>query len=257
MSTPYLILTADDGTVYNLPDTLWFKNGAKIKPNTSVQNLLYAVGGKQTADGFPQANDLVIEGLVYDSSASGTIETTLRGLFLAISRGGVLSISGDSPARGIDVRNAQIETEWVHWPTFVQVHIDFTCEFPFFEDTSYTTVSQVFAGNGSLIVTVSNCDYVINPIIDIAADRGVDVPGVQIKNLNDGGYPCNFNCPFLTAGSTARIDCRQGLVTVNGTNQINYFNPAIFPRLQPGSNELAYEGASMTMTVSYKRVYVF
>jgi hypothetical protein len=255
MSTPYLILTDDQGTAYSIPDTLWFTGGNQIQSNTSVQNLLYAVGGKQTADGFPQSRKLQIGGVIYDTTNSGSIESTLRDFCLAIGKGGLLSIAGDAISRAIDVRFPEIEYEWDHWPTHVKITITFTCENPFFIDTSYTTTTKIFAGNDSLIVTLSNCDYVINPVIEIDADQGVNVPGVRIKNLNDGGIACNYNDSLFMAGDILIIDCDAGTVKKNSTDVIYNFQPAIFPRLQPGSNEFAYEGAAMTMKISYKKAY--
>jgi len=255
MSTPYLILTDDQGNVYNFPETIWFKDTAQITPNLSNQHMLYAIGAKQTADGFPNTRQLAISGLLYDTTNSGSIESAVRALCLAIAKGGQLSISGDAVARAIDVRSPEIEYQWEHWPTYVQITITFNCENPFFIDTAYTTVTKTFAGNDSLIVTVTGCDFVINPIIEIDADQSVNVPSVQIKNLNDGGMPCNYNDSLFFAGNVLVIDSDQGTVQKNGTDCIYNFKPAVFPRLQPGSNELAYEGAAMTMKVSYKRCY--
>lgn len=252
-TVPYLILTDDDGNAYNFPISFWLKD-EPFSVNSAIQKLAYFPGGKDISDFSPKERTLTIEGYLQADTVAA-FETAIRNLSLAILKGGKLSISNDYVSRYIDVRNPQVTNEWEYYPRFKNISITFSVDFPFWEDASEQSEDDIFAGNDSLVVTVTGSDYVIFPVIQIDADQAADLPGVKLRNLDDGGVTCEYNDPGFVAGDSLIIDCKEGTVKKNGNNTIAYFNPGVFLRLQPGSNTIEYEGNACTLTVTYRRVY--
>ena len=250
----YLILTDDDGTVYNLPNDFWISNDS-WNTNFSVSKLLYAPGGKQIADESINPRTISIEGMLRADSAAA-FETANISFLTALAKGGKLSIYNDQVARNIDVRDAKVQSEWFGYPQIKKYTIDFSCDFPFWEDISLTTVSKTVAGNDTIDVNNSGLEYFVYPIIEIDADQAVNVPSVKMYNVNDGGMWFNYNDALFLAGNVLIIDSKLGTVLKNGSDAITNFAPPVFLRLQPGNNKLYYEGAAATIKVSYRKVYL-
>jgi hypothetical protein len=99
-------------------------------------------------------------------------------------------------------------------------------------------------------------DHVMMPVVTISADQGVNVPGVLLRNLSDGGSVFEYNNPLFTAGSVLTIDSATGEVRLNGNLATEYFVRGAFPRLQPGVNLIEYEGGAATVTVTFRKVYL-
>jgi hypothetical protein len=99
-------------------------------------------------------------------------------------------------------------------------------------------------------------DHVVMPVVTISADQGVNVPGVLLRNLSDGGSVFEYNNPLFVAGSVLEIDCAVGTVRLNGNLATEYFVRGAFPRLQPGVNLIEYEGGAATVTFTFRKVYV-
>jgi hypothetical protein len=251
---PYLILTDDDGNVYNFPSDFWISNDS-WNTNFSVSKLLYAPGGKQIADESINPRTISIEGMLRADSAAA-FETANILFMTAIAKGGKLSIYNDQVARNIDVRDAKVQSEWFGYPQIKKYSIDFSCDFPFWEDITATTVSKTVTGNDTIDVNISALEYLLYPIIEIDADQGVNVPGVKMYNVNDGGMWFNYNDSVFLAGDKLIIDCKLGTVQKNGSDSIVNFAPPVFLRLQPGNNKFYYEGAACTIKVSYKKAYL-
>jgi hypothetical protein len=253
LTVSYLILTDDDGTVYNFPYEFFITNDSWAT-NFSVSKLLYAPGGKQVADESINPRVISIEGLLRADSPA-LFETARASFMAAIVKGGKLQIYNDQVSRQIDVRDAKVQSEWVNFPQIKKYTIDFSVDWPFWEDVTPTTVTQVMGGNGYIDVPVTS-EYLLYPIIEIDADQGVNVPSVKMYNVNDGGMWFIYNDLLFLTTNVVIIDCKLGTVKKNGTDSIGNFSPPIFLRLQPGSNRLYYEGAACTIKVTYSKVYL-
>jgi phage-related protein len=253
MTTPYMILTDDKGTVYNFPPSIFLK-GQKVSVNSSIQKLLYAHGGREIADGYLQARQISLEGTLYADSLSA-FETKKRTLVQAILKGGKLSISNDTVSRYISVRLIDYDPD-MEYQTFDNIGISFIVEFPFWEDTSETTHTEIVTGNDSFVVDTTGSDDLILPIIEVEADQSVDVSSIKMYNYNDGGLAFEYNDPNMFASDIVVFDSKLGTVKKNGNDSMIYFNPAYFLRLQPGSNTIYYEGAAATIRIKYRKVYI-
>ncbi len=108
----------------------------------------------------------------------------------------------------------------------------------------------------AMLSVTGGADHVVMPVVTIAADQGVNVPGVLLRNLSDGGSVFEYNNPLFTAGSVLTIDSATGKIRLNGNLAMEYFVRGQFPRLQPGVNLIEYEGGAATVTYTFRKVYV-
>ena len=252
----YLILTDANSNAYNFPDNFWLQDGG-VNTNQNIVNSFYAAGGRNIADGFLQASNITISGILHGDTIAA-YETKKRALMQALLKGGQLSRSADSVSRYIDVKHADIQ-----WSSFggdgdvqlQEVTIIFRTEFPFWVDAAETTSTNIVAGDDSFTVTTTGTDFIINPTIEIDADQSADVPGVKITNKSDGGASFNYDDPFFVQGDIVTINTGTGDITRNGSQTSEWFS-GVFIRLQPGANTIEYEGAACTIRVKYRKVYL-
>jgi hypothetical protein len=220
-----------------------------------MMDVPFSHGGIQTADGMTPSRTITIEGMIYADTESD-FETDMRALVTACKKGGLLTINGDSVSRSIDVRNASMSPDWKRYQAVKTVSIDFECAFPYWEDSAFTDEVTVVAGDDTFDVDASGSDDIMMPVITIEADQGVDVPGIKLKNLDDGGMYFEYNNPLFTAGAILEIDSEMGTITMNGNDAREYLvSGSAYLRLQSMINGFTYEGAACTITVSFKKVY--
>jgi phage-related protein len=249
-----LTLTDDNGSVYTFPENFSNWQGS-LAARTNVKNHVHADGGKQTGDGRYSSRALVVSGAIF-ADTQAAFETALRAMTKAVIKGGLLKITSDQVSRYIDVRKPNIDYEIKRLPAFIRITLTFVAQYPFWLDVSETSSAHVMTGNGTFTVDASGSDYIMTPTIVIAADQGVDVPGVKFKNITDGSMYFQFNSPAFLAGSTLTMDCSNGTVKLNNTDAIEYLvAPSSFLRLQNMVNTFDYEGAACTITIKYRKVY--
>lgn len=253
MSVSYMILTDDNGNIYNFPPSIFLKS-QKISVNSSIQKLLYAHGGREIADGYLQARQIILEGTLYADTLA-LFEVAKRALVQTCLKGGKLSISNDIVPRYISIRLIDYDPD-MEYQTFDNVSISFIAEYPFWQDMTEIPISHVVAGNTSFTVDTTGSDDLILPIVEVEADQGVDVPSIKMYNYNDGGLAFEYNDPAMLAGDIVVFDSYYGTVKKNGNDGSIYFNPPYFLRLQPGANTIYFEGNACTIRIKYRKVYV-
>jgi len=257
LSTPYLQLTDFEDNVYTFPPEFWLED-MDWQISSNVKNLSYVAGGKNVSDSYLQSRTIVVatDGLMADTLAA--LETKTRALQKALMAGGYLTVSDDTVSRYIQVKNANVSSSYQGTHRLEKpFSISFIVEYPFWEDSAETEDSNVMSG-GAETFTVDNSgsDFVVLPIIKIAADQASDLPSIKLQNVSDGGMTMEYTDEFFSIGDELIIDSKEGTVKRNGNNTIEYFYPARFLRLQNKENTLSYEGNACTITVAYRRVYL-
>jgi phage-related protein len=251
----YLSLTDDNGSSYAFPQTFFIKRPA-LSASTNILKYMYADGGKQVGDGRYNHRVITVEGAIIEDTLAA-FETSYQAMCLAALKGGVLRIIGDAVDRYIEVRTPDIDCEDEIYGASVKVTLTFIAAYPFWQDTNLTTTTTVMAGAGSITITGTGSVYIMTPVITIAADQGVDVPGIKLLNTNDGGLNLTYNNPYFYAGATLVIDCGAGTIRLNNNNAIEYLQAgSALLRLQPMSNVINYEGAACTISVAFRKVYL-
>jgi len=254
MSIPYLILTADDGSTYNFPADFWI-NDDPFSSNTNIANKFFAAGGKNISDGYLTSRVISIGGQIRGDTPA-LFETAYRAFMKAVLKGGFLTKSVDEVARFIDIRFPNLSTGREEKQQYKELAVDFVAQYPFWQESSYTTDVQIVAGDATLSVDNSDSDYLLSPIIQIEADQGVDVPSVVMTNLSDGGAEFEYNDPDFVDGDVVVIDCAAGTVKRNANSTIEFFNPARFFRLRDTVNTIDYQGAACTISFIFRKVYI-
>jgi phage-related protein len=250
-----MILTDLNGTAYNFNGSFDIKSG-KISVNSSIKKLLYAHGGREVGDQYLQARNVIIEGTLY-SDTTANFETAKRNFIAAILKGGYLSISNDYvTTRRIAVKLIDYDFDVQDFQLLEKVSITFIAEYPFWEDTSETTSTNIMTGDGNFTITITGSDDIMLPEIEIDADRSVDVPGIRMYNADDGGLVFEYNNPSFFAGDVLQINSKLGTVLQNGNDSKLYFVTPYFMRLQPGANTIYYQGAACTIKIKYRKVYI-
>jgi len=252
---PYLIITDANGNAYSYPTTFQISK-CSLNASTNMLKYAYGSGGKQVGDGFYNYRLITIEGALIEDNPT-TFESSLRTLVSASLRGGQLQIISDKVNRYIQVKVPDIDYEWEFFQISKTLSIIFIAEFPFWQDVTALSSVNVMTGNGTFTVDGSGSDYLMMPVITVAADQGVDVPSIKITNMSDGGMSFYYNDSQFTAGSTLVIDSAAGTVKLNSNDRrISLLSNSVFLRLQPMSNSFAYEGAACTITVAWRRLYI-
>jgi len=255
MATPYLILTDSLGTPYSFPASLFLADDSS-QMRSSIQDLVYAHGGKQVADGFVAPRKVSITGDFYADSGVA-FETAWRALVKAIFKGGKLTIFSDTVPRYIEVANPAIDSEWEHWPNFKRLTITFNAAFPFWVDETELNPHDHMAGAGNMSpLDLTASEHIVLPTIEIAADQGANLPSIRLTNPNDSGKTLRYDNPAFLIGSTLIINAGDGTIKLNGNDAIEYFVSGAFLRLQPKVNTIAYVGNACTITVKYRRLYL-
>jgi hypothetical protein len=250
-----LQLTDDNANVYTF-DNNFFYTEDTLDSRSSVIDLAYGNGGIEAADGMVPARRITIEGMLAEY-VPAEFELACRALELACRRGGLLSVVGDQVARNIDLRGAKFSPEWKRFAAVRTFSIEFLAAFPYWQDTAYTDDVNVLAGDDSFAVDASGSDDIMTPIITIEADQGVDVPGIKLTNLDDGGMYLEYNNALFVAGSILVIDCGLGTIAMNGNDSRQFLiQGSAYLRLQSMINNFNYEGAACTITISFKRCYL-
>lgn len=253
MAVSYMILTDDNGNIYRFPPSIFIKS-QKISVNNSIRKLLYTHGGKDLADGYLNARQIILEGTLYADTLA-LFETAKRAMVQAILKGGRLSISNDTVSRYIRVRPIDYDPD-MEYQTFDNVSISFMAEFPFWEDSTETETDNVVTGDDTFQIDTTGADDLVLPEIEINADQSEDLPGIRMYNYDDGGLAFEYNNPSFVAGDVVVFNSKEGTVKFNGNSSMIYFTTPYFLRLQPGVNNLYYEGNACTITIRYRKVYV-
>lgn len=251
---PVLTLIDDYGNSYTFPEDFWLRD-FNLPVNVSVQNYTYNAGGKNTADGYPQARQITIEGRLRGDTLSA-LETKKRNFFLSMFKGGKLQLSDDVVSRYIYVKFPDFAHGIGDWRYSENVTITFIAENPFWVDSAQTTVSKVVSGNDSITVDASGADFVILPTIEIENDQGVDNPIVKMYNQDDGSGAFTYADTSFLEDDLLIINSELGTIKKNSNDAFSGFTTPRFLRLQPQSNTIQYEGAACTIRIKYRKVYV-
>ncbi len=243
-----------DGNFYVFPIT-FFLTGDPFQVRSSINELVYAHGGRETADRFVNSRQVTIAGELSEDSAA-SFETEYRAFMKAIMKGGKLKVTTDSIPRYIEVSMPSVDSEWLHFPDYKRIDVTFNADFPFWQDEDETTYTKVVAGDDSLTVDLTGCDHIVMPLIEIDADQGANVPNVKFTNADDGGLTLQYDNPSFVIGDVLVIDSSEGTIERNGNDAIEFLVAGAFLRLQPLSNVIAYEGAACTIKVKYRKVYL-
>lgn len=249
-----LILTDDNGTAYYFDDNFFIAEDA-IDARSSLIDRAFANGSIESADGLAPGRKITVTGKLARYTQED-FEIAMRALIVAANKGGILTITNDKESRFIDFRNVKIKSEWLRYPVARDIQLDGVSAFPYWLDSAYTDDDHVLAGDDSFTVDAQGSDHIMHPIITIEADQGVDVPGVRLKNLDDGGVVFEYNNPLFVAGSVLEIDSETGSILMNANDAREYIvQGSAYLRLQPMVNNFEYEGAACTITVSFRRLY--
>lgn len=251
----YLRLIDNSNNIYNFPPDFWLKD-LDWKTTQSIKNIAFAAGGRDISDGYLEARPILIEGALRADTLA-ELETKLRAFQRAVLVGGKLYVTDDTVSRYLTVKNPIVKEQYSgDYRHEIPLTISYVCEYPFWEDATETESVNVLTGIGSFNVNNSGSDFLLNPIIEIAADQGVDLPSVKLTNTSDGGMSFEYNDPNFMAGDTVEINCKEGTVKRNSNSTIEYFSPAKFLRLQNVINTFNYEGNACTITIKFRKVYL-
>ena len=250
-----LRLVAPNGTTYNFPQDFWLDD-MSYHTTQSVKNVAFSPGGRDVADGYLEARNIVIVGALRADTLAG-METLERAFHKAMLRGGQLYVSDDVVMRFISVKSPQVNFSYIGDYRYEKpVTVSFVAEYPFWEDDTLTESAHVLTGDDEFTVDNSSSDSLVFPIITIEADQLADIPAAKLINKSDGAMTFEYNDPNFVQGDVLVINCREGTVKRNNNNTISYFNPARFLRLQDVINTIAYEGNACTITISFRKVYL-
>lgn len=248
----YLSLVDENNNTYDFPFDFWITDD-DFTLSSNIKNIAFGSGGRNTADNFPEARSITIEGAVRADTLA-ELETKKRALYNACLKGGKLYVSDDTVTRYITVSNAAFSSSYQgDYRLEKPITIDFVCEYPFWQDDTET--EAVLAG-GTVTIDNSGSDFILLPIITINANQGFDLPSVTVTNESDGNMTFTYNDPNFVIGDILEVDSIDGTVKKNNNNVIVYYSPASFLRLINDTNIITYSGNDATVTVKYRKVYV-
>jgi hypothetical protein len=255
MAIPTISLTDASDNVYTFPEDFWLIDES-VESTQNIVNRTYASGGKNIADGYLQARNIVLEGALRADTLS-ELETKRRAFVRACLKGGQLQISDDPVSRYIGVEAPLFTITQGDYRNEIAITVIFVAEDPFWRDVSLTTVEQVVTGDDTISVDNTGSDFIISMIIEVENDQSVDNPGIKFTNPNDGGMSLTYNDSNFIDGDLLVINNQEGTVKRNNNNTIeNLVTPARFLRLQPVVNNLEYEGAAATIRVKFRKAYL-
>jgi phage-related protein len=251
----YLTLTDNNGDTYSFNPTFSISSES-FSSSVSTKKYMYASGGKITGDKFFKSRTKTISGSIIEETP-GDLETEQRSLSFACIKGGALRIIGDNVNRYINVSAPDIEKEYEQFGCAVNYTISFVVDFPYWSADVATESEHVVAGDDTLTVDASGSDFIILPVITIESDQSEDMTSFKLANYSDGGQSLIVNCPYFTTDNNMEIDSQNGTIKLNNNNAIAYLaDNSSFPRLQPMSNTINYEGNACTITFVFRRVYL-
>lgn len=247
----YLYLIDSNGNTYNFPYDFWISDD-DFALSSNIKNIAFGAGGRNTADNFPIARSITIEGALRADTLA-ELETKKRAFYKAVLKGGQLYVSDDTVTRYITVSNANISSSYQgDYRLEKPCTIDFICEYPFWEDATETTATF---SNSTLTIDNSGSDFILLPTIEITADQGFDIPSLSITNTTDGSMVFSYTDPGFVQGDVLIINSKDGTVKKNNNDAIEYYSPAVFLRLIAASNIFQYSGNDATIKIKYRKVY--
>jgi len=260
MSVPYIWLVNQAGDVYQFPPDFFIKDdGWSMISN--VQHPAYGMGGRDLGDDHLEHRTILLEGAVR-ADTLGAQETKIRSMQKALISGGKLYVSDDPVTRFIMVSNPKVDSQYIgEYRNEKIVNVSFLALDPFWQADVETVSEHILTVTGpTTIVSFSvdnrGSDSIVYPLFLIEADQGEDIPGLRLTNFNDGGMSLEYNDPTFRQGDYLEIDSYYGTVKKNGNDSFLYFTKANFLRLQPMINNFEYEGASCTLSVIFRKVYL-
>lgn len=127
--------------------------------------------------------------------------------------------------------------------------IQFIADDPFWYDS--TTDSELISNNTAsprLIVVTNTGGTKTPPLIEIKA-LGSDVTDVKITHGTTGFW---FRYSgTITAGATLSVDCADFKAVVNGQNALNLITGTLDMNLEPGENNMIYEGGTSGVDINF------
>jgi len=254
----YIRIIDSDNNIYNYPNDFWLSdNGWKVTSKT--KNIAFYAGGKDVADNFLQARNITVEGFIRADDLY-SLEIIERGVQKATLKGGKLYVIGDVVNRYMEVKAPTVSSNYTNdYRTEKKYNINYMVEYPFWQNATLTEVISILDGStGGEQFTVDNSesDFLVYPIITIAADQGNDLPYIKLTNLTDNGMFFIYEDPNFLSGNTLVIDCREGTVLLNGVDSFVYFTTPRFLRVQDAINTFFYEGSPCTITITFRKVFL-
>jgi len=140
--------------------------------------------------------------------------------------------------------------------TIAEINIDFICSDPFKYYKDVTTDTETVNEASESMTVTNGGDVECFPIITFTAGAGSNISVVRITNTTDAGKYFEYTpASNLTSGHVLEIDCEEGTVGLNGSDDMAHFNAGQFIKLLSGSNSLV---AAITGTVGTNQcVFVF
>jgi hypothetical protein len=256
MSIANLYLIDDDGNRYDFPYDFFLKRDSHAL-TSNVKNIGFAHGGRNTGDKYLQPRTIMIEGQIRGDTPA-LFESAKRSFEKAVIAGGKLYVSDDFVTRYIQVDGATIDSSYIgQYRQSKPANVSFVAEFPLWQRDTESTETAVLTDGDSITVDNSDSDVLAYPVITLTADQGADVPSVFLRNIGDGGMALEYNDPNFLQGDVLEIDSYNGTVKRNGNSSIEYFRTPNFLRLQNhAENEFYYEGADITILITWRVVYL-
>lgn len=145
-----------------------------------------------------------------------------------------------------NVECLNFESEFLGTITIVEVNIDFICSDPFRYYKDETTDSNTVDESPEAFTVDNGGDIEVFPEITFTAGAGADFSKLKIENAEDGGKYFEYEpASNITTDDVIVIDCLEGTVELNGTDDIAHFSGS-FIKLASGTNNIT---ATITGTV--------
>lgn len=245
------------GDQYDLPDTMVLQDD-DVDFRSEEAARAWRDGSIMYGEEW-EARDIVLSGSIWQghSATLGGTQALIRTIKqraarldqrLEVDSGSYINVSR---LRRMDVRPVTLTGR-----TVLDCRLVWRAADPFWYADTVQDDIQVLTGDDQWTVDTGALTTVrLYPVITIEAPASASVSSVTLRNVTTGSQQFVYADPGLANGAVAVIDSGAGTVTRAGGNTIRYYSGS-WLQLEPGINEIEYEGPAATVTITWRERWI-
>ncbi len=232
-----ILKNTSDSTIYTFPGGVDLVEEPFTK-RLNTEPRAYAHGGILVSDRKVETRFIFLHG-IFGKASQALMETELNSMKKACYTEDLRLYSTQNEDDFYKVEVLSFESTFLGKIGVVEINVEFQCADPFRYAKNPVTTDSNTVDESPEAFTVSNGgDIETFPVITWTAGAAANFSKVRIANAEDGAKYFEYEpAANITVGQVIEIDCQEGTVELDGSDDISHFSGS-FIKLASGTNNI-------------------